>query len=167
MPPTLQQAGLAWWVPTLPQRQPPRPVSRPLALHAAEMPARHYLASRGARPQQPQPLHRALPMLLRELRGERTAGHRQVVLGLALMLVALVLLATGLFSNVALAADTSMGPDLPGLLRLVLHPLAGLVGVVWAGTMLTQAVARLRRAGHIRRLLRQAKWPAAFTAALH
>jgi hypothetical protein len=145
-------------VPRLLVRRLPRPVSRPLVLHEAELPARHYLASRGARPMVARPLRRALPLLLRDVVRERLAGWRDLGLALGMLAAALALLGS-------LGLMHAPGGGF-GAAQQLLHVLVGLAAMSWGVLGLRQAVPRLWRARRIRRLLARGEWPAAFRAAL-
>ncbi len=162
MPPSSHApTELPWVAAAVPRplvRRLPRPVSRPLTLHEAELPARHYLASRGERPMVARPLRRALPLLLRDVVRQRVAGWRD--LGLALGMVAAAL---ALLGSLALMQATDGGF---GAMQQALHLLVGLAALGWGVLGLHQAVPRLLRARRIGRLLARGEWPAAFRAAL-
>jgi hypothetical protein len=162
MPPSSHApTELPWIATAVPRplmRQLPRPVSRPLALHEAELPARHYLASRGERPMVARPLRRALPLLLRDVVRERVAGWRDLGLALGMLAAALALL-----GSVGLMRAPGGGF---GVVQQLLQGLVGLTALGWAGLALRQAVPRLWRARRIRGLLKRGEWPAAFRAAL-
>jgi len=162
MPPSSHApTELPWIAAAVPRplvRRLPRPVSRPLALHEAELPARHYLASLGERPMVAHPLRRALPLLLRDVVRQRAAGWRDLGLALGMLVAALALL-----GSLGLMPAPASGL---GMVQQLLHGLVGLAAAGWAGLGLRQAVPRLRRARRISRLLAQGDWPAAFRAAL-
>ncbi len=162
MPPSSHApTTLPWIAAAVPRplmRRLPRPVSRPLALHEAELPARHYLASRGERPMVARPLRRALSLLLRDVVRERAAGWRDLGLALGMLAAALALLGS-------LGLMPAPGGGF-GAVQQLLHGLVGVAAAGWAVLGLRQAVPRLRRARRISRLLAQGDWPAAFRAAL-
>jgi hypothetical protein len=162
MPPSSHAPTTLPWVATAVPRQLmrrlPRPVSRPLVLHEAELPARHYLASRGDRPMVSRPLRRALPLLLRQVVQDRLAGWRELGLALGMLAAALALL-------VSLGLMEAPGGGV-GVVQQLLHGLVGLAAAGWAVLGLRQAVPRLLRARRISRLLKCGDWPAAFRAAL-
>ncbi len=162
MPPSSHApTNLPWIATAVPRplmRRLPRSVSQPLSLHEAEMPARHYLASRGEQPMLARPLRRALALLLRDLVRERRAGWRDLGLSCGMLAAALALLGS-------LGLMQVPGGGL-GALQLMLHGMVGLAAAAWAGLGLRQAVPRLCRARRLRRLLARGDWPAAFRAAM-
>lgn len=158
MPPITADQGLHWAWLRLPRPvRAARPMLRPLLPHAAEMPARHYLARRGGSPMAAQPLARALPLLLRELAQERREAWRDLALALAMLAAALGL---GLS-----ALGEAPAEPLLAALQHWLHPAVAAAGAGWAALVLARAVPRLRRARQLGRLLRRGAWAMAFRAA--
>ncbi len=162
MPPSSHAPTEMPWIATaVPRplvRRLPRPVSQPLTLHEAELPARHYLAARGEKPMQARPLRRALPLLLRDLVRQRRAAWRDLGLSLGMLAAALALL--GSLGLMRVPADAF------GVAQQALHAALGLAAAGWAGLVLRQAVPRLLRAHRLRGLLARGDWPAAFRAAM-
>ncbi len=140
------------WAAATPPRL-PRPVSRPLALHQAERPARMYLSRHGGPAAAPQPLARALPLLLEELTRDRSETRRDLTLAGAMLLAVLALLGT-------LATDIAVGFPWNWM-----QPLLALAGAGWAGVVAQRALARRARAQEIGALLHEGDWTEAFRRA--
>jgi hypothetical protein len=121
------------------------------------MPARNFLARRGAAPLAAHPIARALPLLLRELARERREAGRDALLALAMLAAAL-----------GLAVTAMAEPPQDALLAVLqrwLHPVLATAGAAWAALVLARALPRLRRARQLRWLLRKGAWATAFRAA--
>ncbi len=136
----------------------PRPCQAGMARHEAEMPARRYLASRGGNPMVARPLRRALAMLLRDVLDETAEGWRVLLVAAAMLVAALVLLAS--------TGRADMPPGAAGVLLLAVQAMVALAAGAWAALVAGQALPRLRRALRLRALLARGDWPAAFRLAL-